>query len=175
MFGDPRINSKNLPSVKFIDVIKLQRGFDLPVQERDSTGKINVYGSNGVLGKHNEIKVKGPGIVTGRSGTLGKVYYVLEDFWPLNTTLFSVDTHGNNVIYLKYLLEAFELERFTEGAGVPTLNRNIVHEKEIINAPLELQQQFASFVLQIDKSKFEIWRYLKFSDIMNKIGFRFYD
>ena len=155
MFGDPRINSKNLPSVKFIDVIKLQRGFDLPVQERDSTGKINVYGSNGVLGKHNEIKVKGPGIVTGRSGTLGKVYYVLEDYWPLNTTLFSVDTHGNNVIYLKYLLEAFELERFTEGAGVPTLNRNIVHEKEIINAPLELQQQFASFVLQIDKSKFE--------------------
>ena len=133
MFGDPRINSKNLPSVKFIDVIKLQRGFDLPVQERDSTGTINVYGSNGVLGKHNEIKVKGPGIVTGRSGTLGKVYYVLEDFWPLNTTLFSVDTHGNNVIYLKYLLEAFELERFTEGAGVPTLNRNIVHEKEIIN------------------------------------------
>ena len=146
MFGDPRINSKNLPSVKFIDVIKLQRGFDLPVQERDSTGTINVYGSNGVLGKHNEIKVKGPGIVTGRSGTLGKVYYVLEDYWPLNTTLFSVDTHGNNVIYLKYLLEAFELERFTEGAGVPTLNRNIVHEKEIINAPLELQQQFASFV-----------------------------
>ena len=175
MFGDPRINSKNLPSVKFIDVIKLQRGFDLPVQERDSTGTINVYGSNGVLGKHNEIKVKGPGIVTGRSGTLGKVYYVLEDYWPLNTTLFSVDTHGNNVIYLKYLLEAFELERFTEGAGVPTLNRNIVHEKEIINAPLELQQQFAAFVQQIDKSKFEIWRYLKFSDIMNKIGFRFYD
>ena len=175
MFGDPRINSKNLPSVKFIDVIKLQRGFDLPVQERDSTGTINVYGSNGVLGKHNEIKVKGPGIVTGRSGTLGKVYYVLEDYWPLNTTLFSVDTHGNNVIYLKYLLEAFELERFTEGAGVPTLNRNIVHEKEIINAPLELQQQFASFVQQIDKSKFEIWRYLKFCDIMKRIGFRLYD
>ena len=168
MFGDPRINSKNLPSVKFIDVIKLQRGFDLPVQERDSTGKINVYGSNGVLGKHNEIKVKGPGIVTGRSGTLGKVYYVLEDFWPLNTTLFSVDTHGNNVIYLKYLLEAFELERFTEGAGVPTLNRNIVHEKEIINAPLELQQQFASFVLQIDKSKFAVQKSLEKAETLYK-------
>ena len=168
MFGDPRINSKNLPSVKFIDVIKLQRGFDLPVQERDSTGKINVYGSNGVLGKHNEIKVKGPGIVTGRSGTLGKVYYVLEDYWPLNTTLFSVDTHGNNVIYLKYLLEAFELERFTEGAGVPTLNRNIVHEKEIINAPLELQQQFASFVLQIDKSKFVVQKSLEKAETLYK-------
>ena len=168
MFGDPRINSKNLPSVKFIDVIKLQRGFDLPVQERDSTGTINVYGSNGVLGKHNEIKVKGPGIVTGRSGTLGKVYYVLEDYWPLNTTLFSVDTHGNNVIYLKYLLEAFELERFTEGAGVPTLNRNIVHEKEIINAPLELQQQFAAFVQQIDKSKFAVQKSLEKAETLYK-------
>ena len=52
---------------------------------------------------------------------------------------------------------------------------NKLNEKEIINAPLELQQQFASFVLQIDKSKFEIWRYLKFSDIMKRIGFILYD
>lgn len=155
MFGDPKINSSNLPTKKFIEVVKLQRGFDLPVQERNQDGLFNVYGSNGPLDKHDSFKVKAPGIVTGRSGTLGNVYYVLEDYWPLNTTLFSVDIHNNNVVYLKYLLELYDLSRFSEGAGVPTLNRNIVHDKDIIDVPLSLQNNFAAFVQQIDKSKFE--------------------
>ena len=55
------------------------------------------------------------------------------------------------------------------------LSKGKLEELEYIVPPLELQNDFASFVQQIDKSKFEIWRYLKFSDIMNKIGFRFYD
>lgn len=161
MFGDPKINSSNLPTKKFIEVVKLQRGFDLPVQERNQDGLFNVYGSNGPLDKHDSFKVKAPGIVTGRSGTLGNVYYVLEDYWPLNTTLFSVDIHNNNVVYLKYLLELYDLSRFSEGAGVPTLNRNIVHDKDIIDVPLSLQNNFAAFVQQIDKSKFEIANSLK--------------
>lgn len=161
MFGDPKINSSNLPTKKFIEVVKLQRGFDLPVQERNQDGLFNVYGSNGPLDKHDSFKVKAPGIVTGRSGTLGNVYYVLEDYWPLNTTLFSVDIHNNNVVYLKYLLELYDLSRFSEGAGVPTLNRNIVHDKDIIDVPLSLQNNFATFVQQIDKSKFEIANSLK--------------
>lgn len=161
MFGDPKINSSNLPTKKFIEVVKLQRGFDLPVQERNQDGLFNVYGSNGPLDKHDSFKVKAPGIVTGRSGTLGNVYYVLEDYWPLNTTLFSVDIHNNNVVYLKYLLELYDLSRFSEGAGVPTLNRNIVHDKDIIDVPLSLQNDFAAFVQQIDKSKFEMEKIVK--------------
>ena len=90
MFGDPKINSSKLPTKKFIEIVKLQRGFDLPVQERNQNGSYDVYGSNGPLDKHDSFKVKAPGIVTGRSGTLGNVYYVVEDYWPLNTTLFSI-------------------------------------------------------------------------------------
>lgn len=55
------------------------------------------------------------------------------------------------------------------------LSKGKLEELEYIVPPIELQNDFAAFVQQIDKSKFEIWRYLKFSDIMNKIGFRFYD
>ena len=55
------------------------------------------------------------------------------------------------------------------------LSKGKLEELEYIVPPLELQNDFASFVQQIDKSKFEIWRYLKFSDIMKKIGFRLYD
>ena len=168
MFGDPKINSSNLPTKKFIEVVKLQRGFDLPVQERNQDGLFNVYGSNGPLDKHDSFKVKAPGIVTGRSGTLGNVYYVLEDYWPLNTTLFSVDIHNNNVVFLKYLLELYDLSRFSEGAGVPTLNRNIVHDKDIIDVPLSLQNDFASFVQQIDKSKFAVQKSLEKAETLYK-------
>ena len=105
MFGDPIGNTKNLPVTKFVDVVKMQRGFDLPVQERKSDGMIPIYGSNGVLGYHDISKVKGGGVITGRSGTIGKVFYEKGEFWPLNTTLFSLNSHGNDVVYLKYLLE----------------------------------------------------------------------
>ncbi len=152
MFGNPITNSKKFPTKKVIDVVTLQRGYDLPVQDRDSTGNIPVFGSNGILGTHNVAKIN-KGVVTGRSGTIGEVYLCDEPFWPLNTTLFSNDTHGNNLCYLKYLLEFFDLKRFKSGVGVPTLNRNEFHDEQIIDVPLELQNKFATFVQQINKSK----------------------
>ena len=153
MFGDPQNNNKQFPTKKLIDVVTLQRGHDLPVQNRDSHGSVPVYGSNGVLGFHTIAKCD-RGIITGRSGTIGEVYVSEEPFWPLNTTLYSNNTHGNNLIYLKYLLMFFNLKRFKSGAGVPTLNRNEFHGKEIMDVPIELQNKFADFVKLIDKSKF---------------------
>ena len=163
MFGDPIFNSKNFPTKKVIDVVTMQRGYDLPIQDRDCTGKIPVFGSNGILGNHNLAKMD-KGIITGRSGTIGEVYMCETPFWPLNTTLFSNDTHGNNICYLKFLLEFFDLKRFKSGVGVPTLNRNEFHDEQIIDVPLELQNQFASFVQQIDKSKFVLHQQLKFTE-----------
>lgn len=154
MFGDPIRNTQNRPTTDFINVVKMQRGFDLPVQDRKQDGTIPVFGSNGALDRHNVAKVYGGGVITGRSGTIGKVYYTEGDYWPLNTSLFSVDTHGNNVVYLAYLLQMYDLSRFTEGTGVPTLNRNKFHNKPIIDVPFQEQVIFADFVKQVDKSKF---------------------
>ena len=156
LFGDPIRNTQNRPTTDFINVVKMQRGFDLPVQDRQQDGDIPVFGSNGALDRHNVAKVQGGGVITGRSGTIGKVYYTEGDYWPLNTSLFSVDTHGNNIIYLAYLLQMYDLSRFTEGTGVPTLNRNKFHDKPIIDVPLNEQEQFAVFVKQTDKSKLAI-------------------
>lgn len=152
MFGDPVENDKGWETCPVIEVVKMQRGFDLPVQHRDGKGDIPIYGSNGVIGYHSEYKAK-TGIITGRSGTLGEVYVSNEPYWPLNTTLFSVDTHGNNIIYLKYLMKYFHLERFKAGAGVPTLNRNEFHNKPIPLIPLPLQQEFAKKIEAIEKQK----------------------
>ena len=152
MFGDPITNPKGWSVKKVIDVITLQRGYDLPVQDRNTNGNIPVYGSNGIVGKHDTSKLDF-GIITGRSGTLGIVYCSHKPFWPLNTTLFSSDTHGNNIVYLKYLLTFYNLKRFSAGTGVPTLNRNVFHDTKIIDVPLSLQKQFAEFVERTETQK----------------------
>ena len=154
MFGDPQKNTQNRPTTELINVVKMQRGFDLPTYNRNQNGDIPVYGANGVLDRHDTAKVLGGGVITGRSGTIGNVYYTLGDYWPLNTSLFSSDLHGNNVIYLAYLLDLFDLTRFKEGTGVPTLNRNKFHKEQIIVVPITQQTEFAAFVAQTDKSKF---------------------
>ena len=160
MFGDPILNTQERPVTSFINVVKMQRGFDLPVKDRQPDGNIAVYGANGKLGYHNTPKVQGGGIITGRSGTIGEVYYTEEDYWPLNTSLFSADTNGNNIVYLAYLLKMYNLSRFVEGSGVPTLNRNKFHNKPIINVPLDEQEKFATFVQQIDKLRVVIQKSL---------------
>ena len=167
MFGDPISNSLKLPIKKFEKVVTLQRGFDLPIQNRQ-VGEINVWGSNGIVATHTESKVTEQGIVTGRSGSIGKVYVTEKEYWPLNTTLFSKELHGNNPIFLKYLLEAFKLERFNNGTGVPTLNRNIVHKEDIIYVPLSLQNEFADFVAQVDKSQLAIQKSLEELETLKK-------
>ena len=168
LFGDPIRNTQNRPTTDFINVVKMQRGFDLPVQERRQDGDIPVYGSNGALDRHNVAKVQGGGVITGRSGTIGKVYYTEGDYWPLNTSLFSVDTHGNNIIYLANLLQMYDLSRFTEGTGVPTLNRNKFHNEPIIDVSLTEQEVFASFVKQTDKSKLAIQQSLEKLETLKK-------
>lgn len=166
MFGDPIRNTQNRPTTKLINVVKMQRGFDLPVQDRNQDGNIPVYGANGVLDSHNTARIHGGGVITGRSGTIGKVFYTEGDYWPLNTSLFSVDKHGNNVIYLAYLLQMFDLTRFVEGTGVPTLNRNMFHNRQIIDVPINEQNQFAAFVHQINKSKFEVQKSLEKTQLL---------
>ena len=169
MFGDPVTNPKGWDEVIFTDVLVLRRGFDLPVQDRVN-GEYPIMASNGVLDWHNEFKVNGPGVVTGRSGTLGQVHLIEQDYWPLNTALYSQDLKNNNPIYLLFLLRNFRVERFTRGAGVPTLNRNLVHAEKIMRTPLELQNQFAERVEAIETQKAQAQKSLdKAEDLFNSL------
>ena len=163
MFGDPIYNTQNRPMTEFINVVKMQRVYDLPVQDRNHEGSIPVYGANGVLGYHDVAKINNGGIITGRSGTIGKVYLANKEYWPLNTSLFSIETYGNNLIYLQYLVTLYDLKRFVEGTGVPTLNRNMFHNKKIIEVPINEQNTFASFVEEVDKSRSRIQKSLEAS------------
>ena len=112
------------------DVCVLQRGFDLPTRARVE-GSFPLVSSSGVIDTHNEGPVKGPGVATGRSGSIGKVFYIEKDYWPLNTVLYVKDFHGNNAKFVYRLLLHFDLGRFATGTGVPTLNRNFVHDERV--------------------------------------------
>ena len=115
------VSNKNYVSLN--EFILLQRGFDLPQSDRIS-GDIPVVASTGVAGFHNEYKVDAPGVVIGRSGSIGGGQYIKEKFWPLNTTLWVKDFKGHDARYIYYLLKSIDFHRFNVGTGVPTLNRN---------------------------------------------------
>ena len=117
--------SPSWTELQFRDFVTLQRGFDLP-KARIVEGDVPVLGSNCVIGYHNETKVGAPGVVTGRSGTLGLVQYSDQPFWPHNTALWVKDFKGNNPKFVYYKLQTLHLERFNGGASVPTLNRNVL-------------------------------------------------
>lgn len=153
MFGDPVSNPKGWETKKLKEIIILQRGHDLPTSQRDLDGEIDLYGASGLSGKHNIPKVFGGGIITGRSGTIGQVNYTKKDFWPLNTTLFSKETFNNNLIFLCYLLRFLKLENYANYTSVPTLNRNIIHEIEVYDISIELQNKFAKIIEKIEEQK----------------------
>jgi type I restriction enzyme, S subunit len=74
-------------------VATLQRGYDLPYRVR-KPGVFPIVTSSGIADTHAEARVVGPGVVTGRYGTIGEVFFMHGDFWPLNTTLFVKNFHG---------------------------------------------------------------------------------
>ena len=123
------------------NVAPLQRGFDLPANMRID-GRYPVVYSNGVVNTHNTYKVNGPGVVTGRSGTLGKVHYVEHDFWPHNTSLWVMKFNNSDIKFIYYLFSFIGFERFASGSGVPTLNRNDAHLFKI-SIPTLLKEQTA--------------------------------
>ncbi|WP_417779704.1 restriction endonuclease subunit S [Stutzerimonas xanthomarina] len=124
---------------KFKDVCVLKRGYDLPTHAR-SAGNFPLYSANGVTDYIGQYKVDGPGVVTGRSGTIGKVHFVESDYWPLNTALYVQKFNGSYPRFIKYFLESFDLARFASGAAVPTLNRNSL-SAELVCTPDSIEEQ----------------------------------
>ena len=140
---------KGWREVKIIDFSPLQRGFDLPAAQIKE-GTYPVVYSNGIKNYHSEYKAKAPGVVTGRSGTIGEVTYVTQDYWPHNTSLWVTDFKGNHPKFVFYFLQNLRLDRFYAGSGVPTLNRNDVHKKSILIPTLPEQKAIASLLEKWD-------------------------
>lgn len=123
-------------------VITLQRGFDITKKEQ-TPGEVPIVSSSGISSYHNVAKVKGPGVVIGRKGTLGTSHYIKEDFWPHDTSLWVKDFKGNDPRFISYFLKTLKLENFDTGSSNPTLNRNHVHKIKVFFPDCNIQKKVA--------------------------------
>ena len=131
------------------ECIELKRGYDLPKRLR-KTGDVPIISSSGPSGWHDTAKIKAPGVVTGRYGTIGKVFYVNEDFWPLNTALYVRDFKGSNPRFVSYFLKTIRWDQYTDKAAVPGVNRNHVHLEKVRWPPLSEQRRIANVLATLD-------------------------
>jgi type I restriction enzyme, S subunit len=131
------------------DLISLQRGHDLPERLRHP-GLVPVIGSGGHTGWHDETIVCGPGITIGRAANLGVPNLIQDDFWPLNTTLYVTDFHGNDVHFIYYLFKFLDLTGFDSGSVQPMLNRNYVRKFPVVVPDPAKQQAIAGTLGALD-------------------------
>jgi type I restriction enzyme S subunit len=130
------------------DVLTLQRGFDLPTPDR-THGKYPVMAASGPNGCHDKFMVHGPGVTTGRSGVLGKVFFIHGEFWPLNTSLWVKEFKRVSPAYAFHLLRELDFEMFNSGSAVPTLNRNHVHNLQVIMPPKDIIGAFDAQIMPL--------------------------
>lgn len=136
--------------VQLRDICEFKYGKNLPESKR-VPGKYKVYGSSSVTGTHNEFLVKGPGIIIGRKGTVGKVQYSKEDFFPIDTTYFiSIDSEQVNLRFLYYRLPLCGFEGMNSDAAIPGLNRTAAINCKINLPPLPTQQKIANILSAYD-------------------------
>lgn len=140
---------KSWKALKLGEVVNFKRGHDLPESQRRS-GRIPIVSSSGITGYHCESKASAPGVVTGRYGTIGKVFYVDEPFWPLNTTLYITDFNGNHEKFIYYFLQTIDFDKYNDKSTVPGINRNHLHLEEVIIPPLPEQKSIASVLSSLD-------------------------
>lgn len=134
---------------KLGELIELKRGYDLPDYNRVK-GEFPVYTSSGFSSLHNEAKVEAPGVITGRYGTLGEIFFTEKDYWPHNTTLYVKDFKGNNPKFIYYFLKTLRLESGNDKSSVPGLNRNDLHRLDVSIPDLSTQTQIAQILSSLD-------------------------
>ncbi|HRW91226.1 MAG TPA: restriction endonuclease subunit S, partial [Flavobacteriales bacterium] len=132
------------------DVITLKRGYDLARHQR-RPGPFPIVSSSGITDHHDEAKVKGPGVVTGRYGTLGEVYYIEDDYWPLNTSLYVQDFKGNDPRFVAYFLTQLNFGGQNAAGAVPGVNRNHLHVMRVSVPDLPTQRRIAGILSAYDE------------------------
>ena len=132
------------------DVIELKRGYDLPKDKR-SPGKVPIVSSSGITDYHAEAMAQGPGVVTGRYGTIGEVFFVDGDYWPLNTTLYVRDFKGNDPLFISYLLRTLDFHAYSDKGAVPGVNRNHLHMATVRVPDWGTQRAIAKSLHSLDR------------------------
>ncbi|GEA51156.1 type I restriction-modification enzyme, S subunit [Vibrio inusitatus NBRC 102082] len=132
---------------KLGDIVTFHYGKSLPKTKRIN-GPFPVMSSAGVTGWHNESLVKGPGVIVGRKGSIGTVFYEKRDFFPIDTCYF-LTVNEPQVVDLKflyYLLLGSNLKDLNSDAAVPGLNRDIAYSQKFLIPELNVQEKVVELI-----------------------------
>ena len=133
------------------DRLELAYGSGLREEDRQD-GDIKVYGSNGVVGRHREALVDGPGILVGRKGTVGTVHYTHQSFWPIDTVYFVRTNAGDDMRFLRHLLDFLPLHNLNAATGVPGLSRRDAYALRGVFPPPDEQAAIARILDAVDSA-----------------------
>ena len=133
-FGDI---PKGWETKKLGDIIELKYGKALKKTKR-CDGECPVFGSSGIVGYHDKSLVKGPGIIVGRKGNVGSVFWSDEDFFVIDTAYYVTSS-----VPLRFLFYDLQTKNFINNdAAVPGLNRHQAYALEILTPPPPLIERF---------------------------------
>ena len=133
-------------------VLTLEYGISLPENKRIN-GDFPVYGSNGVVGSHNEFLIKAPCIIVGRKGSAGEVNWSDKNCTPIDTTFYVklLDETAMDLKFTYHMLKSLNLPSLKAGSGPRGINRNNIYDLKIPIPPLEVQQQIVNECDIVDK------------------------
>jgi len=134
---------------KLKDLVVFQRGFDITKAEQID-GSYPVISSSGIHSYHADFKAEGPGVVIGRKGSLGTTFFVEDNYWPHDTTLWSKSFNGNNPKFVYYFMRNLDVNAFNVGAANPTLNRNHIHDLPVRIPDPDIQNRIADMLSGYD-------------------------
>lgn len=172
MFGDVILNEKEWKVSKWNEILTIRNGKNQK-QVEDADGKFPIYGSGGIMGYAKDWIVKKNSVIIGRKGNINKPILVRENFWNVDTA-FGLEPvlEKINSEYLFYFFQLYNFEKLNKAVTIPSLTKSDLLNISIPLPPLALQNEFADFVVQVDKSQFaceiaiKVWRNsLKFSII----------
>ncbi len=139
--------------VELGDLFELKYGSSLQAEKR-IYGEFSVYGSNGVVGYHNEGITKGKTIIVGRKGSVGKINLSEKSCFPIDTTYYIDETKKPcDLKWLYYILKTLNLESLNHAAAVPGLNRNDVYSIKVSFPPLPIQKKIVSILEKAESLK----------------------
>lgn len=162
----------SVSNIRIGDIVNFKRGYDLPAAER-LAGQYPVISSGGISGFHSDYKKDGEGVITGRYGTLGEVYYVNGKYWPHNTTLYSTNFYENIPRYVFYLMKCLGNLKTSDKSTVPGINRNDLHELIVPYIESKLAQRHIASTLSMLDSKIELNN--KINDNLEQMAKAIYD
>ncbi|EPX3986442.1 restriction endonuclease subunit S [Vibrio cholerae] len=123
------------------DILELAYGKALKKTDRVD-GDVPVYGSGGLTGYHNQSLVEGPGIIVGRKGTVGSVYWEPKAFYPIDTVFYVKPRAGYSLKYCHLVLQNLGLKDMNTDAAVPGLNRDNAYRLDVITPTKDVMNLF---------------------------------